>query len=199
MTLITDQLFRLKRCLVGSLKTRRTQVYCVGAAKSGTHSIASMFSRNVAARHEPQFSQLLEFYFHWQTQDSSDRELIQWLHTRDRELALEVDSSWLNILILKFLAQEFPEARFILTIRDCYSWVNSEFKRVLHIPSQDSLRNKIRAHLYGGDNASYAPEERLLQETGLYPVENYLRRWTAHNQLVLDTVAASRLLIVRTD
>jgi hypothetical protein len=199
VNLVTDRIFRLKRCLVGPLKARRTQVYCVGTAKSGTHSICSMFSRNVAARHEPQISQLAEYYLNWRERRINDRELTQWIRARDRELALEVDSSWFNILILKFLAQEFPEARFVLTIRDCYSWVNSEFKRVLHNPSQDSQRTKIREHLYGGKDAGYATEEQLLKETGLFPLDSYLRRWAAHNQEVLATIAGPRLLVVRTD
>jgi hypothetical protein len=158
-----------------------------------------MFSRNVAARHEPRLSELIERYFNWQEGKISDHELIEWIHVRDREMALEMDSSWFNILILEPLAREFPDARFVLTIRDCYSWANSEFKRVLHTPSPDPQRAKLREFLYGGKEISYSPAERLLKETGLYPLDHYLRRWTAHNNEVLSKIAARRLLVVRTD
>src|SRR5262249_11147340 len=40
---IADVLFRSKRQLIGRYRARRTQVYCIGSAKSGTHSIAAMF------------------------------------------------------------------------------------------------------------------------------------------------------------
>ncbi|HKI68741.1 MAG TPA: sulfotransferase, partial [Verrucomicrobiae bacterium] len=198
-TLLADWTFRFKRRLVGRQKVRRTQVYCVGSAKSGTHSIRSMFSGNVCAGHEPQALQLIEKFFEWHNRRISDQEMTNWILERDRDLALEVDSSWFNVLIHDFLAREFPGARFVLTIRDCYSWLNSEFKRVLHAPTGLSQRIRLREFLYDRENAVYAPEEQILRETGLFPLDNYLSRWSAHNEAVLNTIAAERLLIVRTD
>ena len=199
MTLIADYGFRFKRLLVGRSRARRTQLYCVGAAKSGTHSICSMFSRNVAAAHEPQTPQLIETFFDWHDRRVSDEAMRGWIRTRDRELALEVDSSWFNVLILDFLAGEFPGARFVLTIRDCYSWLNSEFRRVLHRPSADLQRIKMRKFLYGHEDAVYSPEEQVLKTTGLHTLDGYLSRWAAHNDKVLATIAKERLFIVRTD
>ncbi len=199
MTVIADRTFRLKRLLLGRHKTRRTRLYCVGTAKSGTHSICSMFSRNVAARHEPQAQQLIEKYFDWREQRLSEGEFREWVLARDWEMAAEVDSSWLNFLILDFLAGEFPDARFVLTIRDCYSWLNSEFKRVLHNPSQVPQRVKLRKFLYGREGAVHAPEEQILKDTGLYTLDGYLSRWTTHNEKVVATIPKERLLIVRTD
>jgi len=63
MTLVADSAFGIKRFWLGRQKVRRARLYCVGTAKSGTHSICSMFSSNVAAAHEPQASQLIEKYF----------------------------------------------------------------------------------------------------------------------------------------
>jgi hypothetical protein len=199
MTLLAEPVFRFNRFLLGRHAVRRTQIYCVGTAKSGTHSICSMFSRNVAASHEPQAPQLIGKYFDWRNRRISDGELREWLHVRDRELALEVDSSWFNVLILDFLAGEFPKARFVLTIRDCYSWLNSEFKRVLHAPSQEPQRIKIRKFLYDRAGAVHSPEEQVLKATGLYPLDGYLSRWAAHNEQVLAAIPSERLLVVRTD
>lgn len=116
MTFIADRTFRLRRLLLGRQKVRRTQLYGVGTAKSGTYSISAMFSRNVAAEHEPQSNQLTEKFFAWQDGRMGQNEMRDWIRARDQELALEVDSSWLNVLILDLLAQEFPDARFVLTI-----------------------------------------------------------------------------------
>jgi hypothetical protein len=199
MIFIADHAFRCKRFFVGRLRARRTQLYCVGTAKSGTHSICSIFSKNVAARHEWQAADLVDKFFAWQDRRISDGEMREWIHARDRELALEVDSSWFNVLVLEFLAGELPDARFLLTMRDCYAWLNSEFKRVLNRPSQDPWRVKIRKFLYDREGAVYAPEEQLLKTAGLYPVDCYLSRWTAHNEKVLATVPAERLMVVRTN
>ena len=199
MTFIADHAFRCKRFFIGRLRARRMRLYCVGTAKSGTHSICSIFSKNVAARHEPRMSELVDRYFAWQDRRISDGELREWIHKRDRRLALEVDSSWFNVLILDFLADEFPDARFLLTIRDCYAWLNSEFKRILNNPSQDPRRIKTRKFLYDREGAVHAPEEQILKTAGLYTVDGYLSRWTAHNEKVLATIPEKRLMVVRTN
>jgi hypothetical protein len=199
MTMLTDGSFRLRRFLLGPLKSRRTRLYCVGIAKSGTYSVGAMFSRNVRAEHEPQSDQLVQRFFEWHEGRINNHEMREWILKRDLELALEVDSSWINVMILDFLAREFPEARFVLTIRDCYSWLNSECRRVLRTPSTNSDRVKIREFVYGAERAVYAPEEQVLKENGLCPLDGYLSRWAAHNHKVLTTIPKERLLIVRTD
>jgi hypothetical protein len=196
---IVDIGFRTKRLLLGRDKVRRTRIYCVGTAKSGTHSIYSMFSRNVRAGHEKEALPFIDTFFRWQEGQMSEREFREWILARDREMALEVNSSWHHILILDFLAKEFPDARYVLTIRDCYSWLNSEFKRVLHNPSQQPQRIKLRKFIYNGGSASYSPEEQVLKEAGLFTIDNYLSRWAAHNEKVLATIPPERLLVVRTD
>ena len=196
---LTDLGFRTKRLLLGRLKVRRAQVFCVGTAKSGTHSIAAMFSRNVRTGHEKEALESIEAFFRWREGRMTEREYRAWLVKRDREMALEIDSSWFHGLIVDLLVSEFPDARFVLTIRDCYSWLNSEFKRVLHTPSQQPERVKMRAFVYNGVPTVHAAEELVLKENGLYPVDNYLARWAAHNEKVLATVPRERLLVVRTE
>lgn len=199
MIILTDGIFRLKRLALGPLKARRTRLYGVGIAKSGTYSLSAMFSRNVRAEHEPLSDELVRQFFEWHDGRITNREIRDWILKRDRELALEVDSSWINVVILELLAEAFPDARFVLTIRDCYSWLNSECRRVLRTPSTNPDRVKIREHVYGADRAVYAPEEQLLKESGLYSLDCYLSRWAAHNDKVLATIPPERLLVVRTD
>jgi hypothetical protein len=153
----------------------------------------------VRAGHEKEALHYINTFFRWHERQMSEEEFRDWILARDREMALEVDSSWHHILILDFLAQEFPDARYVLTIRDCYSWLNSEFKRVLHTPSRQSERVKLRKFIYDGENAAHAPEEQVLKEAGLFTVDNYLSRWAAHNEKVLKTIPRERLLVVRTE
>jgi hypothetical protein len=196
---IADIAFRTKRLLLGRSKVRRTRVYCVGTAKSGTHSIYSMFSRNVRAGHEKEALQFIDTFFQWQEGRMPEREFREWILARDREMALEIDSSWHHILILDFLADSFPDARYVLTIRDCYSWLNSEFKRVLHTPSQQPQRVKLRSFIYDAGSKTHAPEEQVLKDAGLFTIDNYLMRWAAHNEKVLAAIPRERLLVVRTE
>ena len=51
---LADFVFATKRLILGRDQVRRTRLYCVGTGKSGTHSIAAMFSKNVRCGHESQ-------------------------------------------------------------------------------------------------------------------------------------------------
>jgi hypothetical protein len=158
-----------------------------------------MFSGNVRAGHEKQALELIEIFFQWREGRIGEREVVDWIHARDRTLALEVDSSWLNVLIIDFLTREFADARFVLAIRDCYSWLNSEFKRVLNTPSQKSQRTKLRKFLHDPENAAHSPEEKVLKGLGLHTLDGYLSHWAAHNEKVLATVPGDKLLVIRTE
>jgi Sulfotransferase domain len=197
--LIADNVSRIQRWVRAPRRLRRTRLYGVGIAKSGTKSIASMFPPQVSAAHEADATSLIETFFRWHEGRIGDTELTEWIHTRDRKLALEVDSSWFNVLIVPFLAREFPDARFVLTVRDCYSWLNSEFKRVLNVPINEPQRIKLRKFLYDPNDKVHAPEERILKDAGLFALDSYLGRWAAHNEQVLTSVPQERLLVVRTD
>jgi hypothetical protein len=194
----SDGLFSAKRKILGRHRVRRGRLYCVSIGKSGTHSIANMFSRTVRSAHEVQAVPLMEKILAWRETRISEREFGEWLHRRDRELALEVDSSTLNFEILDILLREFPDARFVLTIRDCYSWCDSFMNHaVRNRQSVDPLWHQMGR--FRGNRAQHAPEEQLLKENGFLSLDSYFSYWTKHNQTVLDKVPAQRLLVVRTD
>ena len=195
-----DALFRAKRLLLGPLRVRRAHVYGVGIAKSGTRSLGRMFSGNVRAAHEPRVLPLIDKFFDWHGGRVSEPEMSAWLRARDREMALEVDSSWLNVLMLDLLLREFPEARFILTIRDCYSWLNSTLNHSVRFRKvSPAQRVKARDFVFRRGGFVHAPEERILREGGFYTLDGYFSGWAAHNGQVLARVPPERLLVVRTD
>src|SRR5262245_19637927 len=90
-----DYLFAARRSLLGPYRVRRTRLYCVGLAKSGMHSIAEMFSKNVRARHEAQSTAVINRIIDWREGRLGHEAMSEWVRARDRELALEVDSSQL--------------------------------------------------------------------------------------------------------
>jgi hypothetical protein len=195
-----DAMFLAKRRLLGRNRVRRARVYCLGMGKSGTHSIAAMFSEIVRSRHEPQAGQVLEKIFDREANRLSEEQFADWLHARDRMMALEVDSSALNFDLLDALLREFSNARFVLTIRDCYSWCNSLMNHCLRFAEtmdprwQPWLDSRMRPDLF-----HHTPEEQVLKHRGLYTLDGYLSYWSRHNSEVLDKVPAERLLAVRID
>jgi hypothetical protein len=197
---LADAYFAARRLCLGPHRARRTRLYCVGTPKSGTHSIAEMFSPQVRAQHEPGALELIDHILDHHHGRLPDSEWIAWLRERDRRLALEVDSSHLNLNLLDFLVAEFPTARFLLTIRDCYSWLNSMFNQALQFRTRLDPRwvelRKLRA---GPDAWDYAPEEGVLREHELPNLDSLLTGWATRNAAVLATVPTSRLLVVRTD
>jgi hypothetical protein len=195
-----DGLFAVKRAVLGAHRARRTRLYCVGMDKTGTHSVAGLFSRNVRARHEPYALSLIQNILDWRAGRFSDDEMTVRIRARDRKLALEVDSSLLNFDILDILLREFPEARFVLTIRDCYSWLDSWINHAVRYKDDiHPLWIQTRAARFRPDLYRHAPEERALQEAGLFTLDGYFSNWTDHNRTVLARVPTDRLLVVRTD
>jgi len=193
-----DAAFAVKRLVLGPYRMRRVQLYGVGMGKSGTHSIAKMFSRRVRARHEPQAPQLIDKVIDWRGGRISETEMVEWLRARDRELALEVDASGINLQIIDLLLQAFPDARFVLSIRDCYTWTNSRMNDDLH-PSTSEAWSKWANFVYGPGPFVHALEEQALQKGGIRPLDTYLSSWAARNSRVLASVPPERLFVVRTD
>jgi hypothetical protein len=195
-----DVLFSAKRKVLGRDRARRGRLYCVGTGKSGTHSVAAMFSKTVRARHEARALELLEKMLEWKNGRMSEAEFTAWLHVRDREMGLEVDSSTLNFDILDILLREFPDARFVLTIRDCYSWCNSHLNHTIRFSGEiDQLWYEMARVRFQDGPLPHASEERLLAEKGFQSLAYYFSRWARHNTEVLAKVPPDRLLVVRTD
>ena len=178
---------------------RRVRLYGVGMGKSGTHSLAEMLSGKLKASHEPEPGELIEKILARQNDALSETDFHAWLRARDRRLALEVDSSNLNFWLVDFLVHEFPEARFVLTIRDCYSWLNSFMNHWLHRPSVDARWACLHELRFGSKDAVFAPGEHRLKELGFYPLAAYLKYWAQHNEQVIAKVPPARLIVVRTD
>ena len=195
-----DLMFAAKRRLLGRGRVRRTRLYCVGTAKSGTHSVTGMFSETVRGRHESGVVELLENIFAWQQGRITEEQFAQRLHARDRKLALEVDATWVHIATIDILLRDFSNARVLLTIRDCYSWCNSMMNHSLRFAEKiNSVWREWLDSRFRPDLFQHATEERMLKDKGLYTLDGYLSYWAKHNEEVLAKVPPPRLLTVRTD
>ena len=174
---------------------RRFHAFGLGSAKSGTHSIAAIFQNSYSSAHEAEHAKMISAILQRSERSLPDAAVRRWLLRRDRRLGLELDSSQLNASFADLLPDLFPEARFILTIRDCYSFLESVIDHQLSRPDSPDWR-QMRALRFGG--FEYQPQEQALIRRGLYPLAGYLSYWARHNQHVLDCIPSERLLVVRT-
>jgi hypothetical protein len=177
---------------------RRARLYCVGAAKTGTKSIADCFRGHLRSAHEAETDQTIDTILAVAAGQMSRANLRDYVHDRDQRLALDVDSSQLNYFILDELLELFPDARFVLTIRDPYSWLDSFVNHQLNRPTTPRW-TRLRELRFRARELTHPPEEAALKTRGLYTLDGYLSYWMRHNQKVLSSTSAGRLLIVRTD
>ncbi|MDJ0510478.1 MAG: sulfotransferase [Crocosphaera sp.] len=180
------------------LRRRKFQCYCVGTAKSGTHSIAAIFDDNYRSGHEKEANELINKLSKFLNSSISQKEFTKYIKKRDTRLFLELDSSSINYYLIDILIKEFSNAKFILTIRDCYSWLDSLCNHCL-TDEVSPFWHKMRDIRFASGSKTYSKEERVLEENGLYPLDNYLFYWAKHNTDVLNTIPKDKLLVLRTN
>lgn len=179
------------------LEPRRFQAYCIGINKSGTHSLARMFEKHYRSGHEIDHGSLINGFLNWQKGIIKEEDFQNLLLDYNKYGWLEMDSSHVHIEYVDFLVKLFPKACFILTIRDCYSWLDSFFNHCLNYPIRDRWA-RLHNWRYGQSNVSYHPAEQVLQTYGFYPLGNYFAAWTTHNYRALQVIPSEQLLVLRT-
>jgi hypothetical protein len=178
---------------------RQTRLYGIGAPRTGTHSIAAVFDRSLRARHEPEFRSATKCVLRHHDGSLSFEELRRFVRTRDERLRLDVDSSHVNVFLADAILAEFEDARFVLTMRDCFSWTDSAMNHSMNSRNWSAADRQYLAFYFGAQHATYSPHDRFLQQHGLLSVDCYLAAWSRHNHKALDTVPTDRLLVVRTN
>lgn len=93
-------------------RERRLHVYGVGIFKSGTSSLSCMFQRYRSV-HQHDKLRLFNLIV-----DGGDDNIVNYLKERDEDNMFDVDTSGYNVFIIDHLVNTFPDAKFILTIRD---------------------------------------------------------------------------------
>lgn len=176
---------------------RRLHVYGIGSQKTGTHSLAAMFARHFRSAHEPKAAMLVAMMGRLQRGDLSQAQLDDWLLARDRLLGLEVDVSSLNGELAPSLARLFDQVRFVLTLREPFSWLDSLVNQhLVRNPAQHWLQARLQA--FGPFPECYPRQEAWLAERGLHSISAYVRYWSSRNLALIDALPAERLLVLHT-
>ena len=192
------RLAREIRAIVPVTRKRRVHAYGVGAAKTGTTSLARIFSTNFRAAHEPARVELVDMFERDEAGEVTRDDIVNFLRKRDRKLQLEMDSSAMNCRYAALTAELFPDAKFVLTVRDPYTRTDSLINHLLNNPPTGRVRERAD-RIFRTDQYSHAPEEQLLKEKGLDTLDGILADYAQAIYSVLDAVPADRLLVVRTD
>ena len=175
----------------------RSRLYGIGPGKTGTNALASVFT-GVAAAHEAEAGTVIDAVMGYQSRSIRWTELRDLVVDRDRRLGLAVDVSNLHIFLVDLLVELSETAKFVLTVRDPYSWLDSILNHYLARPPTSHLR-RFADWRFGHGRTIPQAEERSLHELGLHPLEGYLSYWRNHIQTALDAVPSDRLLVIRTD
>ena len=179
------------------VRPRRFHAFGVGLPKSGTHSIEAIFS-GYRRWHEPRMERFMEIARRRSEGDLPDTQARKILRGLDRRMWLEFNSSWINYFLLEMLIDEYPQAKFIFTIRDCYSWVDSVANDLLNRKGGDYVAQFRRWYGDSLTREAHKDGEQVLKEHGLWPLDTGFRFWNMHNSGVLNLVPSDRLLVVRT-
>jgi hypothetical protein len=170
--------------------------------KTGTLSMYITFHQHYRSAHEPEFRFLVYKILAFANGKIDENELIRYVKQRERRLGLEMNSSHLNYHLIDILVGEFSEAKFILPIRDCYSWLDSLMNHYFTYPQ---LRNWLRHHWvrfdkfrFKADRFRHTKEEKILADNKLETLDGYFSYWAEHNSKILATVPEDRLFVVKT-
>lgn len=188
----------IKATVRPALYPRRFHAYCVGAMKSGTHSLSGLLEGNYRARHEPDKTALIHHTVGYLSKQVSAEQYRRFLAYRDKRLWLEMDSSNFNIVPIELMVALFPQAKFILTMRECIGWLNSCYDHLLTRHMIGEIKVYLEELIHPERYPHSAHEEVLLRH-GLPSIDAMLHYWCWHNSRVIATVPAERLLIVSTN
>ncbi len=181
-----------------------SRLYTVGIAKTGTMSLARLFG-NYAAAHEFAFQETAEHIIAYHRGQLSEASWRAFVLKRDGHLML--DSSSTNHFYADILQEAFPEARFIFTLRDCYSWLNSLLNMLLRwglharlgemmIPAWEVEYAQVMFGTAFTPQPFYSAASLAEALPGL--IEGMVSYWGRANRHTLERVAIERRLILST-
>ena len=187
------------------LTERRFHAYKVGLPRSGCSSIMALFSnyRSVAEYKE---RESVEIITAWKDGWINENTLEEYIQFRHEVGLLEMDTASFNHFYLHILINKFPEAKFIFTIRDCYSWVNSFLRMIsrwkkhfLDIGQDmpDWMLNYGRI-LFGKYDWSWFNSYDDLHRNLEPLVEMFVSSWVRLNSRILELLPPERSLLIKT-
>ncbi len=170
------------------------KLFCVGDEKTGTHSVAGLF-RAYRSEHEPEAHDLRPLVEARLRGEPVDDAIEAYVADKEARLHLEVDSSFLNGEIIDLLVGAYPDARYVLTLREPRSWLDSKLNQMITYESTRCIDLRALRH---GPPQGHPAEERALAERGLPTLDGLFGEYARFNAGVVEHVPDDRLLVLRT-
>jgi len=178
-------------------RKRKFHVFCIGAAKTGTTSIAHYLSSACRSAHEAETLDTNKLIIDKLEHRISKDKLLNKILQRDNRLKLEAEASHPLSYITPELVELFPYAKFIVTVREPYAWLVSRLN--FHYKKKPPEWEEYREYFWTSKNKLYEPEEKILKEHNLCSLDTYLKQYAEQYDIILKSVPKERLLIVKTD
>ena len=175
---------------------RRFKVYNVGIERTGTKSIAAIFS-NYHSFHEFMWTETIRAILDYSKGGLAAEEFHSFVRDRDTKGMLELDSAGYTFFYLERLVEEFHHAKFIFCIRDCYSWLDSIINTYLQGVNDESLIQEYTSFLFGVDQRLFEDRQAVTKEFP-HHIDGFLSYWAEANARIVDALPQERSLTVRT-
>jgi len=184
---------------VSATMTRAFRAYCVGLAKTGTTSMYGIFA-NFRSDHEYLFEETARVIADYRCGVIDRTQLRDFVRERDARGALEMDSASFHAHYIDILTEDFPDARFIVTMRDCCSWLESLLNMLLLMGT--GMPGWMADYAYRAFGSLFSPEITATRETFLEHApllaKAALRYWADTNRFLLSAIPPERRLVIRT-
>jgi hypothetical protein len=174
------------------------KVFCVGLFRTGTTTMCEMFEKSFRAGHEFQIDDEFKIVEKRIAGALTDEQLRAFVRDRDAARPLDLDASGIHFGLIDILVAEFPEAKFILTVRDVYTWMNSCVGKLY----ADFAKGWIGPASVFANRLECLPDLTFLihDRTGYKNcLEPMMKAWTAINRHLMRLIPADRLLVVNTE
>jgi len=177
---------------------RRFRAYNVGLPKTGTTSIAGLLAR-YRTKHEFMLPETTRAIADYKTGVIAKKEFINFLYARDQRGNLEMDSASFNFNYLDLLAAEFEKAKFIATIRDCYSWLDSVLNNLLQVSALKDRIIEFGSRTYGVDlnREMFASRQDLVRALP-DKLDGILNYWAEGLRFTMNNLPPERSLVIKT-
>lgn len=188
--------------IVNTLQKKYIKLYNVGVAKTGSTSLSKLF-KVYKSEHEFLFEETINHIYAYKKGEINTTQFKEFILQRDEQFNSDygLDSSTFNHFYADVLMEDFPKAKFILPIRDCYTWLESvlnmglRFKYVLpdFIRKYMELICDFKEPFMGlGLNDSF------LKDNPKY-LDNILSYWRDSITRILTLIPEDRLLVIKVD
>lgn len=171
----------------------------VGAAKTGTHSLAAVLRGAVDAQHEIGATRAPELALSYRAGGIDQAELLWRVAQIEAETGAEVSVSQINGFLIEEMVQLHPRALYLMTVRDAGSWLKSMINAIL-VGRRDptSVWNRFRDLRFDVRRHPFEPGDEPLKRRGLHSLEAYLSDWSGHVLRVVAAVPPGRLMVLPT-